>query len=81
MLKIGQRINIELNSYELTSHWDTPFGPIYLYTFRDFFNNTFIWKTPQLIEENIYSITGRIKGIERFNNQNEFVLTYCKVNC
>ena len=68
-MKIGDRISIKLNAYELTSHWDTPFGPVYLYTFKDFFNNVFIWKTSKLIEEDIYSVTGRIKGIEWYNNQ------------
>lgn len=79
-MQIGERINIKLNAYELTSYWDTPFGVTYLYTFKDFFNNTFIWKTPKLIEEDVYSIAGRIKEIIWFNNVKEFVLTYCKVN-
>lgn len=77
-MKIGDKINIELNAYELTSHWDTPFGVIYLYTFKDFFNNVFIWKTPKLIEDDIHHVSGRIKDIIFYNNVKEFELTYCR---
>lgn len=79
-MKLGQKVKFEVFSYELTSYWDTPFGVIYLYTFRDFLNNIFIWKSQKFIEDDIYSIKGRIKKIENFNGNKEYVLTYCKVN-
>lgn len=79
-MKIGDKISFELSGYELTSSWDTPYGLTYLYTFRDFFNHVFIWKTSKLIEEDVYKVTGRIKEITWYNNVKEFVLTYCKIN-
>ena len=79
-MQIGDRVKIKLNAYELTSHWDTPFGVVYLYTFKDFFDNIFIWKTPKLIDENVSTVTGRIKDIMWYNNKKEFVLNYCKIN-
>lgn len=79
-MKLKDRVRFEVSSYELTSHWETPFGIVYLYTFKDALDNVFIWKTPRLIEEDVYSVSGRIKSVEWYNNIKEFVLTYCKVN-
>lgn len=79
-MQIGDRIDVELKAYELTSCWDTPFGLIYLYTFKDLLNNIFIWKTSKLVEDDIHKITGRIKDIVWYDDVKEFVLTYCKVN-
>ena len=79
-MKIGDQVKFDIHSYELTSYWDTPFGVTYLYTFRDFFNHIFIWRSQKFIEEDVYSIKGRIHNIEKFNGEEEFVLKYCRVN-
>ena len=83
-MSVGDRISFELSSYEMTACWDTPFGLTYLYTFKDFFDNIFIWKTSKLIDYDIKKVSGRIKGkqvYESFNGPiNELVLTYCRVN-
>lgn len=78
-MRIGDKVKIVLKSCELTSFWDTPFGPVFLYTFKDFMDNIFVWKTSKFIEDDIYQVTGRIKKVEYYNNQKEYVLTYCKV--
>ena len=78
-MKIGDKISFKLSSYELTSCWDTPYGLTYLYTFKDFFHNVFVWKTSKRIQENISEITSaRIKGFEEYKGQKEIVLNYCK---
>lgn len=78
-MRLGEKVKITLQSYELTAAWDTPFGPVFLYTFRDFMNNIFVWKTSKFIENDICQVIGRIKTIEYYNNLKEYVLTYCKV--
>ena len=44
-MHINDKVEIDLQEYEMTSCWDTPYGLIYLYTFKDKFQNIFIWKT------------------------------------
>lgn len=77
-MKIKDKVTFNLQSYELTSYWDTPFGVVYLYTFKDFFNNTFIWKTSRFIENNIERVSGTIKNFVEYNGQKEIELYYCK---
>lgn len=79
-LKINDKISFDLKTYEMTSCWDTPFGLVYLYKFRDLEDNLFIWKTSRLITKNIKSITSaRIKDFIEYDNEKEIQLKYCKV--
>lgn len=78
-MNIGDKISFKLYSYEMTSCWDTPFGLIYLYTFKDKLQNVFIWKTTRLIEKDITKVSGRIKNKIIYNDIPEIELTYCKV--
>ena len=83
-MNIGDKVEFKLSSYEMTSCWDTPFGLVYLYTFKDFFNHVFIWKTSRLIDYDITKVKGRIKDkmvYESFDGPvDELVLSYCKVS-
>jgi len=78
-MKVGDKISFELSSYEMTACWDTPFGLVYLYTFKDFFQNIFIWKTSRLIDFDISKVTGTIKEKINYNGLEEIVLNYCRV--
>ena len=50
----------------------------YLYTFRDFFDNVYIWKTSRVIEDNISKVSGRVKEFITYDGQQEIQLIYCK---
>lgn len=78
-MNIGDKISFKLSNYELTSCWDTPFGIMYLYTFKDYFNRTFIWKTSRLIDNDISIVSGRVKGFLEYNDIQEIELSYCRV--
>lgn len=81
MLKIGDKISFKLCSYELTASWDTPYGIIHMYTFKDIMQRIFIWKTNKLIDKDITEIkSARIKSFEYYNGQKEILLTYCKLS-
>ncbi len=75
---INDKVEFNLKTYEMTASWDTPYGVVYLYTFKDNFQHTFIWKTSRLIDYNITKIKGRIKGFLEYNNTKEIELTYCR---
>lgn len=77
-MHINDKVEIDLQEYEMTSCWDTPYGLIYLYTFKDKFQNIFIWKTSRLIDYDIRKVKGRIKGFLDYNNTKEIELTYCR---
>ena len=77
-MQIGDKVCFVLQSYELTSWWDNPYGVTYLYTFRDFFDNVYIWKTSRVIEDNISKVSGRVKEFITYDGQQEIQLIYCK---
>lgn len=77
-LKIGDKISFDLYGYELTSKWDTPFGITYLYTFKDIYQNAYVWKTRIYIVDDIKRVTARIKDFIQYNDTKETVLSYCK---
>lgn len=83
-MRVGDKVSFELSSYEMTACWDTPFGLVYLYTFKDFFDNIFIWKTSRFIDYEIKKVSGRIKEkqvYESFSGPvHELILTYCRVS-
>lgn len=74
---IKDKIIIDVISCVLLTRWETQFGITRMYKFINKNNNIYIWKTFNVISENIKQIKGTIKAHNTFNNINQTELTRC----
>ena len=77
-LKINQKVCFDAKETK-RYHWLTPYGFIFRYVFTDNQDNQYIWTTQKKIDDQISTVFGRVKNIQKYEGQNQYVLTYCHV--
>lgn len=79
--EIGERIIVNVISFNLVSSWDTLYGTTYLYKFTDDFENVFIWyaSNGSFDSQSVVTVKGTVKDHSEFNGVKQTVLTRCKV--
>ena len=78
---VGSRLNLNISSHEMVTHWDTEYGRTYLYKFLTPEGNVLTWKTGKFIkdEDVLECITGTVKAHTEFKGIRQTELTRCKV--
>lgn len=78
---VGERIDINVKTFQCVSSWENQFGMTFLYKFTDEQNNIFVWYASSGVEdeENVRSIKGTVKDHSEYQGVKQTVLTRCKV--
>lgn len=77
---IGQRISVNVVSARLLTSWETEYGILYMYQFKDNNGNVYIWKTGKEVDTDTNIVLkGTVKQHNTFREVKQTVLTRCAV--
>jgi hypothetical protein len=77
---VGDRIEIDVKSFECVTSWETQFGYTRIYKIVDVEGNVFTWKTSNFVEgEKVNKIKGTVKDHNEFREIKQTEITRCKV--
>lgn len=76
---IKDRITVEVKSVTCVTSWGTDFGITRIYKIIGTDGNVYMWKTGNLIEDTIKTITGTVKAHNEFRGIKQTELTRCRV--
>lgn len=80
---VGDKVKVEVSSFECVYSQDTMYGPCFLYKFVDMIGNVFMWSTSKWLADDaqISSLSGTVKNHDEFKGVKQTFLTRCKVVC
>lgn len=77
---IGDRVEVEVKSFQCVTSWETDYGITRIYTFTDDAGNIYTWKTSNFVdEESANKIKGTIKAHKEYRGVKQTELTRCRV--
>lgn len=79
--QVGDKVSEEVKEWKCLTSWETQWGVTFLYEFTTEEGNILIWKTSKWLDEEdeITSITGKVKAHNEFRGIKQTELTRCKV--
>lgn len=79
--QVGDKISEEVKNWKCLTAWETQWGTTFMYEFVTAEGNIMIWKTSKWLDEDdeITSITGKVKAHTEFRGVQQTELTRCKV--
>lgn len=79
--QVGDKISEDVKDWKCLTAWDTQWGTTFMYEFVTADGNIVIWKTSKWLDEEdeITSITGKVKAHTEFRGVQQTELTRCKV--
>lgn len=76
---VKDRITITVSSVTCITSWETTFGITRIYKILGTDGNVYMWKTGNLIEENIKTLIGTVKAHNEYRGVKQTELTRCRV--
>lgn len=76
---VKDRITITVSSVTCITSWPTDFGITRIYKILGTDGNVYVWKTGNLIEDNITTLTGTVKAHNEYRGVKQTELTRCRV--
>lgn len=77
---VGDRVEINVNSVECVTSWETMYGTTRIYKFVDVDGNVYTWKTSNYIaDDKATKVTGTIKAHTEYRGVKQTEITRCKI--
>ena len=76
---VKDRITVDVHSYKCVTSFDSDFGTVRIYKFVDVNGNVFTWKTGNIVDGDVKTITGTIKGHNEYRGIKQTELTRCRI--
>lgn len=77
---VGERIEIDVQSFECVTSWETDYGTTRIYKFVDTNGNIYTWKTSNYIyEDEVSKVKGTVKSHTEYRGIKQTEITRCKV--
>lgn len=77
---VGDRIDIDVQSIECVTSWETQYGYTRIYKIVDTNGNVYTWKTSNFVyEEDVKSVKGTVKSHNEYRGIKQTEITRCKV--
>jgi hypothetical protein len=77
---VGERIEINVKSFECVTSWETQYGYTRIYKIVDVQGNVYTWKTSNFIDdENIIKVKGTVKSHNEYRGIKQTEITRCKI--
>ena len=76
---VKDRITVLVKSVTCVTSWNTDFGTTRIYKIIGADGNVYMWKTGNMIDDNIKTITGTVKAHNEFRGVKQTELTRCRV--
>lgn len=76
--KVGDKITIDVKSFEIVTSWQTQWGTTHIYKIVDQADNVYTWKTGGYIPHETKTIKATIKDHSVYNGLKQTDLTRCK---
>lgn len=76
--KVGDRVEIKVDSVKLITSWETMYGVTFVWKITGEDGNIYTWKTNNIILEDVVSIKGTVKEHKEFRGVKQTELTRCK---
>lgn len=79
--EVKERITVEVCEIKCVTSWETDYGTTHIYKIIDKVGNVLTWKSSKcILDENIKSITGTVKGHTEYRGVKQTELTRCRLN-
>lgn len=76
---IGEKLEIDVKSIEVTTSWETQWGTTFVHRITDKKDRVYVWKTSKHVTE-CNHITGTIKAHTEYKREKQTEITRCKVD-
>lgn len=77
---VGDRIEIDVHSFECVTSWETMYGVTRVYKIVDTNGNVYTWKTSNYISEDVIAkVKGTVKSHNEYRGIKQTEITRCKV--
>lgn len=77
---VGDRVEIDVHSFECVTSWETMYGVTRIYKIVDTNGNVYTWKTSNIIsEDEIVKVKGTVKNHSEYRGIKQTEITRCKV--
>lgn len=76
---VKDRITVTVNSISCVTSWTTNFGVTRIYKILGTDGNVYMWKTGNLLEDNVKTITGTVKAHNEYRGVKQTELTRCRI--
>lgn len=77
--EVGDRIEIEVESMDCVTSWETMYGVTLIYKIVDVKGNVYTWKTSKYICEKVDKVKGTVKAHTEYRGVKQTEITRCKV--
>lgn len=76
---IGERIEIDVHSFECVTSWETQYGVTKIYKIVDTNGNVYTWKTSNYVSEDVSKVKATVKSHNEYRGIKQTEITRCKV--